>query len=82
VEYLISGGGGAEPYPLLFRGSADLYRDTAFPVYHYITLDYANGKLHGVMWKVKDPDAPDLEVEKKDEFTIVAEPDKAGVFVP
>jgi hypothetical protein len=34
------------------------------------------------MWKVKDPDAPDLEVEKKDEFTIVAEPDKAGVFVP
>jgi len=82
VEYLISGGGGAEPYPLLFRGSADLYRDTAFPVYHYLTLDYAKGKLHGVMWKVKDPDAETLSVEKKDEFTIVAEPDKAGVFVP
>jgi hypothetical protein len=82
VEYLISGGGGAEPYPLLFRGSADLYRDTGFPVYHYITLDYADGKLHGVMWKVKDPDAPTLDVEKKDEFTIIAEPGKAGVFVP
>jgi hypothetical protein len=82
VEYLISGGGGAEPYPLLFRGSADLYRDTGFPVYHYITLDYGQGKLHGVMWKVKDPDAKTLSVEKKDEFTIVAEPSKTGVYIP
>ena len=40
VEYVTSGGGGAEPYPLIFRGSADLYRDTGFPVYHYLTLDY------------------------------------------
>ena len=45
VEYVTSGGGGAEPYPLLFRGSADLYRDTGFPVYHYLTLDYSNGKF-------------------------------------
>jgi hypothetical protein len=82
VEYLISGGGGAEPYPLLFRGSADLYRDTEFPVYHYLSLDYIKGKLHGVMWKVKDPDAETLGVEKKDEFTIVAEPDKTGMFIP
>ena len=44
VEYVTSGGGGAEPYPLLFRGSADLYRDTAFPVYHYLTLDYRDGQ--------------------------------------
>jgi hypothetical protein len=82
VEYVTSGGGGAEPYPLLFRGSEDLYRDTAFPVYHYVTLDYRNGQLHGVMWKVKDPDADILSVEKKDEFTLVAEPNKTGVFIP
>lgn len=82
VEYVISGGGGAEPYPIVFRGSADLYRDTGFPVYHYLTLDYSNGKLHGVMWKVKDPDAATLSIEKKDEFTIVAEPNKTGVFIP
>jgi hypothetical protein len=82
VEYVTSGGGGAEPYPLLFRGSEDLYRDTAFPVYHYVTLDYRNGQLHGVMWKVKDPDADTLSVEKKDEFTLVAEPNKTGVFIP
>jgi hypothetical protein len=82
VEYVTSGGGGAEPYPLLFRGSEDLYRDTAFPVYHYVTLDYRNGQLHGVMWKVKDPDADILSVEKKDEFTLVAEKNKTGVFIP
>jgi len=82
VEYVTSGGGGAEPYPLLFRGSADLYRDTGFPVYHYLTMDYERGKIHAVMWKVKDPNAEVLSVEKKDEFTIVAEPEKTGVYIP
>jgi acid phosphatase type 7 len=82
VEYVTSGGGGAEPYPLLFRGSADLYKDTGFPVYHYLTMDYGGGKIHGVMWKVKDPQAETLSVEKKDEFTIIAEPNKTGVYIP
>ncbi len=72
VEYVITGGGGAEPYPVLLRGEADLYQDTGFPVYHYLTLDVSNHQLHAVMWKVKDPDAANLEVEKKDEFTIAA----------
>jgi hypothetical protein len=70
VEYVVTGGGGAEPYPLLFRGSADLYQDTAFPVYHFLTLDVRNGQLHAVMWKVKDSDAAVLEVEAKDQFTL------------
>jgi hypothetical protein len=72
VEYVISGGGGAEPYPVLVRGPADLYQDTGFPVYHYLTLDYRDHALHAVMWKVKDPDAASLSVEAKDEFTIAA----------
>ena len=62
VEYVVTGGGGADPYPVLFRGAGDLYRDTGFPVYHYLVLDVANHKLHAVMWKVKDPDAGTLEV--------------------
>lgn len=82
VEYVISGGGGAEPYPLLFRGSEDLYRDTGFPVYHYLTLDIRDRQLHAVMWKVKDPDAETLTVEKKDEFTLTADPSKTGVYIP
>jgi calcineurin-like phosphoesterase family protein len=72
VEYVVTGGGGAVPYPVLLRGGGDLYRDTAFPVYHYLVLDVADHKLHGEMWKVKDPDANTLEVEAKDEFTVDA----------
>jgi hypothetical protein len=72
VEYVITGGGGAEPYPLLFRGHADLYQDNGFPVYHYLTLEISNHQLHAVMWKVKDPEAGTLSVEKKDEFTLTA----------
>lgn len=78
VMYVISGGGGAEPYPILFRGSGDLYKDTGFPVYHYLTLEVGNHQLHAVMWKVKDPDAATISVEQKDEFTISAAPGKAG----
>ena len=72
VEYVVSGGGGAEPYPLLFRGHSDLYQDSGFPVYHYLTLEVANHQLHAVMWKVKNPDDATLLVEEKDEFTIKA----------
>ena len=57
----------------MFRGHADLYQDSGFPVYHYLTLDIDNHQLHAVMWKVKNPDAPTLSVEQKDEFTITAE---------
>lgn len=72
VEYVVTGGGGAEPYPILLRGRSDLYRDTAFPVYHYLTVDVDGGRLHAVMWKVQDPGAANLAVEAKDEFTMTA----------
>ncbi len=72
VEYVITGGGGAEPYPILFRGDADLYKDTAFPVYHYLTLDIANGQLTATMWKVQDPDAATLSVVAMDHFMLKA----------
>ena len=74
VDYVITGGGGAEPYPLLFRGSADLYRDTGFPVYHYLTLDFGGHQLRAAMWKLKNPEDASLSVEQKDEFTIQASP--------
>lgn len=78
VEYVVTGGGGAIPYPLLFRGRADLYRDTAFPVYHYLTLDVQKGQLHAVMWKVSNPDAAVLSVEEKDQFTLDALPPRGA----
>lgn len=72
VEYVVTGGGGAVPYPILFRGSHDLYRDPGFPVYHYLTLEVKDHQLKAVMWKVIDPDAGELNVEAKDSFTIEA----------
>jgi len=75
VEYVVTGGGGALPYPVLFRGAADLYQDPGFPVYHFLTVDVANHQLHAVMWKVKNPDSQTLEVEAKDEFSIRAKSD-------
>jgi hypothetical protein len=74
VEYIVTGGGGAEPYRILFRGRHDLYRDKAFPVYNYLTIEVRDHQLHGVMWKVADPDAPNLTVEAKDSFIIQAKP--------
>ena len=35
IVYLVSGGGGADPRPIV-RGPADLYQDPAFPNYHYV----------------------------------------------
>lgn len=72
VEYIVTGGGGAVPYPILFRGSHDLYRDTGFPVYNYVTLEVKDRQLHAVMWKVIDPEAASLNVEAKDSFVVKA----------
>jgi hypothetical protein len=74
VEYVVTGGGGAVPYPILFRGSHDLYRDTGYPVYNYMTLEFKDRQLHAVMWKVSDPEAPEanLDVVAKDNFVIKA----------
>ena len=82
VEYVVTGGGGAEPYPILLRGSEDLYRDTGFPVFNYLTVDVTGRQLHATMWKVKDPAADQLSVEAKDDFVVTAParraPGKAG----
>ncbi len=72
VEYVVTGGGGAVPYPVLYRGTHDLYRDPGFPVYHYLTLDVKDGLLSATMWKVVDPEAGTLRVEAKDHFELRA----------
>jgi hypothetical protein len=74
VEYVVTGGGGAEPYPLLIRGAADLYHDhpRGHPVYHYLTLDVSGRNLHVTMWRVRDPDASELSVDAQDSFMLTA----------
>ena len=73
ISYIVSGGGGAVPYPVFVRGPEDLYQDRAYPNYHYILIMVHGKTADAKMYRVtnpKDPAAMGLEV--KDRFTLTA----------
>jgi hypothetical protein len=70
VVYLVSGGGGARPYPVE-RTPSDLYQDNAFPNYHYVKLVLEGGTLKGAMYRL-DPDATTPTWQAKDSFELQA----------
>jgi hypothetical protein len=67
VVYLVSGGGGAVPYPVE-RTSADAYQDPSFPNYHYLKFVLAGETLKATMYRLIDPRASTWEV--KDTFEV------------
>jgi hypothetical protein len=69
VVYLVSGGGGAAPYPVE-RTPGDFYQDASFPNFHYVKLELDGDKLNGAMVRLADPHAPQWEI--KDTFSIRA----------
>jgi hypothetical protein len=69
IIYLVSGGGGAKPYPIA-RTAADLYKDPSFPNFHYILFHYDGKQITAVMYRLADPRADKLVWETKDTFTI------------
>jgi hypothetical protein len=74
VVYLVSGGGGAHPYPVE-RGPADLYRSTEFPNYHYVRLELRGDRLIGEMFRLGDDTAAAPAVwELKDRFELKLRP--------
>jgi acid phosphatase type 7 len=72
ITYLISGGGGARPYPVMVRGPQDLYKDPGFPNFHYIVFTLKEKRMDATMYRVADPAAPTMSVEVKDRFALVA----------
>ena len=72
ITHIISGGGGAQPYPVLVRGPQDLYRDPAFPVFNYVLLTIHRKQAEGTMYKIADPDAAAYSVVAKDHFVVTA----------
>jgi thiamine biosynthesis protein ThiS len=72
ITYLVSGGGGAIPYRIAFRGPEDRYQDPSFPNYHYIVLQIHGKVADATMYRVADPKAADLALEVKDKFTLTA----------
>ena len=75
IVYLVSGGGGADPRPIV-RGPADLYQDSAFPNYHYVRFILKGENLTATMVRVADPNAATPAWQEKDRFEILA----AGSF--
>jgi 3',5'-cyclic AMP phosphodiesterase CpdA len=69
IVYLVSGGGGADPRPIV-RGPADLYQDHGFPNYHYVTFVQDGNNLAGTMVRVADPDAAAPVWQEKDHFEV------------
>lgn len=70
VVYLVSGGGGAHPYPVE-RTPGDLYQDTGFPNFHYVKFVLDGDTLKGTMYRL-DPDAASPAFQEKDSFQLRA----------
>ena len=69
MTYLVSGGGGAKPY-FVERTLDDLYQSALFPNYHFVKFTLGKDHLHGVMYRVENPEGKALSVELKDSFDI------------
>jgi len=69
VVYLVSGGGGAAPYPV-DRTPSDLYQNADFPNYHYVKFILDGKTLRGTMYRLADLNAGTWEA--RDEFEIHA----------
>ncbi len=67
VVYLVSGGGGAKPYPVE-RTAGDLFQDKVFPIYHYVKFLSEDGVLKATMYRLDDQGG----FEVKDTFMVGA----------
>jgi hypothetical protein len=72
ITHVITGGGGARPYPIFIRGDQDLYRARTYPNFHYLVITLAGKHADVKMYRVVDPDAAQKSVEVKDSFTLDA----------
>ena len=72
VSYIVSGGGGAKPYPVYFRSPEDLYHDPGFPNFNYVVLKVHGKQANATMYRVADPKAATLSTEIKDVFSLQA----------
>lgn len=71
VVYLVSGGGGAKPYPLE-RSAEDLYQSTEFPNYHYLRFELTGEVLRAQMIRLRSEDAGGDVFDVRDRFEIHA----------
>jgi hypothetical protein len=72
IMHVISGGGGARPYPIFIRGDQDLYRARTYPNFNYVVITLEGKHVEAKMYRVVDPDVAEKRVELKDSFVLDA----------
>jgi hypothetical protein len=72
VTHVITGGGGARPYPILVRGDQDLFHAHSYPNFNYVLITVAGKHAEAKMFRVVDPDAAQRSLELKDSFVLDA----------
>jgi hypothetical protein len=72
ISYIVSGGGGASPYPVYARSPEDLYQDKGYPNFNYVVLMVRGKRIDATMYRVADPKAATLATEVKERFTLTA----------
>ena len=71
VTYLVSGGAGAKPRPIV-RGADDLFQDPAPANYHFVRFVLHDKAIDAEMVRLADPAATHPKWEVKDRFSIAA----------
>jgi len=72
IVYLVSGGGGAKPRPIV-RNREDLYRSSSFPNYHYLKFVLDGDTLRCTMFRVTDPEGDSPIWQEADHFSVPPE---------
>ena len=72
ITHVITGGGGARPYPVFIRGDQDLYRQHTDPNFNYVLITLEGKHADAKMYRVAHPYASRMYVEMKDSFTLDA----------
>ena len=72
ITHVITGGGGARPYPIFIRGDQDLFQARTYPNFNYVVITLEGKHAEAKMYRVVDPDAAQKTVELKDSFKLDA----------
>ena len=72
VTYIVSGGGGAIPYRVTYRGPEDKFKGRSHPNYNYVVLQIHGKTANATMYRVANPYKSSRSFEVKDRFTLTA----------
>ena len=72
ITHVITGGGGARPYPVFLRGDQDLYHGHTYPNFNYVLITLTGKHAEAKMYRVVDPGAAQRSVAIMDTFSLDA----------